>query len=89
MSERYQIHRGKLSNGSVNYGVQDTMPPLGSDGRIRDYENEAAAKEHAARLNAAFAMELRARAPRALEWVWNGRCYWWDIPRKTGGAYYG
>ena len=88
MSERYQIERGRSGNGAINYGVQDTMPPLGSDGRHRDYDNESEALEHVTRLNAAFKAESLDKAPHGLQWIWNGRCFWWDRPRAAREAFY-
>lgn len=78
MSNRYSISRGRNSNGTVNYGINDNMPPAGSDGRIRDSNDRAFAENYCATLNQLHLAEAkRERLDNNREWRYNGRCYSW------------
>ncbi len=43
--------------GATNFAVDDTMPEVGSDGRVGDFATMAAAEECANALNCAFAAD--------------------------------
>ncbi len=40
MAKRYSIGRGRNNNGTINYGIDDGMPPAGSDGRVLDCNDQ-------------------------------------------------
>lgn len=84
MSNRYYISRGRNSNGSFSYGINDSMPPAGSDGRLLDCNDRGAAEDYCATLNRRHEAEAkRMRLDNNREWRYNGRCYSWELIRPV------
>lgn len=78
MAKRYSISRGRSGNGSFNYGIDDNMPPAGSDGRIFDCNDQGAAEDYCTKLNQRHeANSMFERLDSNREWRYNGRCYSW------------
>ncbi len=59
---------GRRHDGSPNYAVGDTMPRLGSDGRVSDNDTMEDAQKWADELNRRFAKELREKEREGLVW---------------------
>jgi len=64
---------GRKSDGSINYGVGDTMRPRDSDGRCADFDTLESAQAWAAELNARWARELSGRSDG---------CQWLPVPGR-------
>lgn len=88
MAKRYSISRGRNSNGSFNYGIDDGMPPAGSDGRVLDCDDQERANAECNRLNASHDAEsTKQRLDNNREWRYNGRCYSWETIREARCQY--
>ena len=84
-NKRYSVSVSKNSIGTVNYGVNDNMPPAGSDGRIMDTDSKDIAYSHADILESRFEAQRLHEENKGNEWSYNGRCYSWQkkVERKN------
>lgn len=88
MSKRYSISRGRNSDGSTCYGVDDNMPPAGHDGRILDNNDRGYVEDYCERLNLEHEGTARLmRLDNNREWRYNGRCYSWETIREARCQY--
>jgi hypothetical protein len=88
MAKRYSISRGRSGNGSFNYGIDDNMPPAGSDGRVLDCNDQSAAEDYCTKLNQLHeANSMFERLDSNREWRYNGRCYSWETIREVRCQY--
>lgn len=89
MSKRYSISRGRNSDGSTCYGIEDSMPGAGTDGHVIDSNDRAYIEDYCERLNHAHETNSRVIARNNnREWRYNGRCYSWEPIRPATPAFY-
>ena len=66
---------GKNHDGSNNYAVRDTMPPVGSDGHVADFKTLEDANKLAKERNCGFARvceEMKSKKNLAWQSLGNG-----------------